>query len=156
MEKQEIEKLAKEFCDKQGLENLTRSKDGLVYVKNIVSDFAEHLLEKGVLVEAKSSDDITQLAESTKKLIVKLFPPLEFGEDPDVCELYESVEELEKMATVREGKIQLTPAKVISDEKIEAKAIELDTDWRFYSGIGIKNHLLKMAKWYREQLNMKP
>lgn len=52
--------------------------------------------------------------------------------------------------------IQEIPSKVISDEEIEEGAEQIFNQWTELDGWTVKDAIVSMGEWYRDQLTLKP
>jgi len=76
-----------------------------------------------------------------------LFPPDKYGEHPDVCELYDIIEDLQKSSPA-------STVKVVGDEDIK------NTSWKIassgfppYTYTDCQNRIIQAIEWYRKELN---
>lgn len=94
-----------------------------------------------------SPKDINENCERAKWLMVnRIFPPEEYGEHPDVCEMYGIIEELQK--TVQPSKSQLT------DNEIYVQSIKI-YPLGCKDGGSLRESWIAGVKWMRDQLNKK-
>lgn len=136
MNKEHIEQLAKDFCEAQGLDNFTRGKYGLVYVKNVVADFLISMIEKGEVVTTEKAADAVGRAMVSNLL--------------EVENLTNRIKELEKEVQHHRDN-QVTTAKLISDEDIEAYIHKQALTYTQYH-TSYKS-AIDVVKWMREQLS---
>lgn len=104
MKKEQIQNLAKEFCEAEGIVASTgiwRNDENSGHIRNdldlVLAKFLQSMIDQGHITEAPFNSDVNESCDRAKWLMEnRLFDSEEYGEHPDVCELYEIIEDLQK------------------------------------------------------------
>lgn len=125
---------------------------------NGLCEFVKHLVDKGVLVEGPFNSDVNENCERAKWLMTnRLFDTEEYGEHPDVCELYGIIEDLQK--TVQSTKYHQS-AEVKSLDECELIVLSRygfkswNEAMRFYSTTDVLKKAKEAAEMYADQFKV--
>lgn len=145
----DLKKAAKDFCDTEKISGkswITNVHLDLISIDDVMAKFAQHLVDKGELVEAPFNSNVNENCERAKWLMTnRLFDTEEYGEHPDVCELYGIIEDLQKTIQSNFITIQEIEAQIYYTFPMESEN----------SHMRDRQIMRNAIQWYRDQLNKK-